>query len=471
MSDDAALPTAGPTVRVVVVGDVMLGRGVAAAIDADGPEVFAEVRHLLGANDIAAANLESPLTFRPHQSDNPNALEADPALAQVLSVAGFDLVALANNHLGDTGPEGIGDTIAAAEAAAMLTVGAGGDAAAAAASQVFDVGGMRVGFLAYDVTDAGLSAGDEAGVSSWRSETAAPAIAELASSTDLVVVSLHGGTEYLPVNDPAMTEVAGLAASAGADVVWGHGAHVIQPITVLDGARPTVVATSLGNFLFDQVGADRTTGALLEVLADPDGVIAYRVGITEHADRRVHFVDWLSPSGDAALFDRSWWQLVQPPLLAPSSAVATPEFRHGDLIAAGAGDIDDNGADEIVASFRRPAEATPLNEWRSDLTWTDDRGRSAHLGVYRGDELSEVWVAGTVIEPIAALEVCDGSMALVHDRLDDTTPVATSAWTWNGFGFDAADLLDGGGTPGCADVNSDGRTEPIILRPSDDLGP
>ncbi len=54
-------------------------------------------------------------------------------------------------------------------------------------------------------------------------------------------------------------------------------------------------------------------------------------------------------------------------------------------------------------------------------------------------------------------------MALAFDSLDDPFVVATSGWTWNGFGFDVPPELPGPGTPGCADVDGDDRADPIIL--------
>ena len=62
----------GETVRILLVGDVMTGRGVASAIERDPGAVFANVRHLLNGADVVAANLESPLTTRPHVSTNEN---------------------------------------------------------------------------------------------------------------------------------------------------------------------------------------------------------------------------------------------------------------------------------------------------------------------------------------------------------------------------------------------------------------
>ncbi len=75
-----AASTSETAARLLFAGDVMLGRGVAkiAAADADG--LFAEIRFEVASADIAVANLESPLTSRPHDpAFGPNALEAPPA--------------------------------------------------------------------------------------------------------------------------------------------------------------------------------------------------------------------------------------------------------------------------------------------------------------------------------------------------------------------------------------------------------
>jgi hypothetical protein len=48
--------------------------------------------------------------------------------------------------------------------------------------------------------------------------------------------------------------------------------------------------------------------------------------------------------------------------------------------------------------------------------------------------------------------------------LDDSAVVATSAWLWRGFGFTTLDELSGPGEPACADVDGDGRLDPVIER-------
>lgn len=101
-------------------------------------------------------------------------------------------------------------------------------------------------------------------------------------------------------------------------------------------------------------------------------------------------------------------------------------------------------------------------ELHPEVQWKDSKGRSAHVGVYQPDGMRETWVAGTVVMPVADLAVCDGSIAVANDSLDDTTIVAGGAWTWNGFGFDTAPDVPGPGVPGCADIDGDGATEPVI---------
>jgi poly-gamma-glutamate synthesis protein (capsule biosynthesis protein) len=455
----AAHGATAPTVTILLVGDVMLGRGVASVIENDGGSVFEGVRHLIASADISAANLESPLTHLPHISGNPNALEAEPDSATVLSATGFDVMAIPNNHSGDAGPQGLLDTINTLEIAGIEPIGAGDDEIAANAPTIVDRSGLRIGMLAFDTTGTAV----DPHIATWNDNTSLTSVRNLRSNVDVLIVSLHGGTEYLPTTDPGMAAIAQELAGAGADVVWGHGAHVVQPVTVVRGARPTVVATSLGNFLFDQAGTDRTTGYMLEVMVDRSGVVAYRVAVTEHPDRRVEFREWLDPAGDAAWLDSSWWSLTREPATAPATSANVGEFRHGDLLVAAAGDIDGDGTDEVVTSFRRPYRNTPFMDTHPQVQWADSEGRSAHLGVHDPDGLKEVWVAGSVLNPIAGLEMCDGSLAVIHDQLDDPTIVSAGAWTWNGFGFDTAPTLAGGGTPACADIDGNGQMDPVIL--------
>jgi hypothetical protein len=445
----------------------MLGRRVEPVAAAEGPEFMEAVRFVVSEADIAAANLESPLTDREHVSDNPNVLIASPELAPLLAGVGLDLVSVANNHATDAGSAGLEDTLDALDATGVAPLGGGRSRAAALAPVVLEHGGVRVSFLAFDATRIASPATDTAaGVARYDDIDAQRAVGAAATTADVVVVSLHGGVEYLLDEDPILTRMAADLVEWGADVVWGHGSHVPQPVTLLDGTsdRPAVVATSLGNLVFDQQRPATQKGLLLEVVADPDGLLAYRVGWAEHPDLRPAFVGWDLPQRDAALIDGEWWSLIAPVPRVDSAGVRVSEFPMGDVTTAAIGDVTGNGSVDLVVSYRHPFRANQSNEVLPARDWTDGLGRSAHLGVFDSETLEPIWAAGTMLRPVADLAVCDGSVALTFDSLDDPRVVATGAWVWSDFGFTVPDELPGPGVPQCADVDADGSLDPVIDR-------
>lgn len=448
------------TARLLFVGDLMLGRRVAPVAEADPQGLFADVERVVRSADLAFANLESPLTNRPHTSPNPYALEADPAVSSIVSAAGFDVLGIANNHAGDAGPASILDTIDAVSGAGMRTVGGGENAAAAWEPLLIDVSGLAVAVLAFDVSRHGLAAGDGSGVASWDPDRAEIAVRDASAIADVVVAGIHGGLEFWHEVDPQLGPVAEDLAAWGVDIVWGHGPHVAQPISVsrANDVRQTVIATSLGNFLFDQQTAETSHGLILEVLVDGDGAMAWRTGSKHHDDLRVHFVEWEIPEGNAVLVDGDWWSLIRDvPVEAPPAPSAG--FPFGDALAAAAGDITGDGTDEILVSFRHPMRSL---DWDPRPLTTDASGRSAHIGVFEPD-WTPVWMSRRPPHPVSSLAACDGSVAFGYTTLDDPTVVATGAGVWNGFGFTLATDLAGPGTPSCADIDLDGVLDAVIV--------
>lgn len=465
-------PEHATNVRILFAGDIMLGRGVSqiAAMDPEG--LFADVRHVLSSSDLAVANLESPLTLRKHISPNRNALEADLSVAPLLAAAGLDAVSLANNHAGDAGPTSVVDTMEALSSETLVPLGVGMRGEEAHRFKVFAVDGLRVALLAIDATGAGLPAGSGPGVARWDPNRVRTAVAGARRVADIVAVSVHGGVEYRTTTDPFMFRVAQAMARWGVDVVWGHGPHVVQPVRVIDpdhDGRPTVVATSLGNFLFDQVIPGTREGAVLEVGLSGGGVFAYRLGETEHSDRRVHFSGWRLPARDAVALEGEWWTLARhpvPPAVERPGALPNWAGTGWTVTDASVGDPTGDGQVEVVVSFRRPFLKTPEKRALRGLPWSDTLGRSAHLGLYRSDDLRPIWVAGTLVRPVNAVAPCDGAMAVAYSTLDDPTTVSTGAWLWRGFGFVSAPELPGPGRPACADMDADGRSDPVIVERS-----
>lgn len=495
VASQAGLPRApadAATARLVFVGDVMLGRGVAPVAAADGDSVFERLRPVLVGADLAFGNLESPLTARPHATGQ-FALEADPATASLLAGAGFDVLDVANNHASDAGPSTVLDTVAALDAAGLRSVGGGADDRAAAAPLVIEVSGVRVGVLAYDMSGGTGATSTAAGTHTWNVDRARAEVSTLHHDVDIVVVGLHGGVEYLPRPDPAFDHVTRLLADWGVDVVWGHGAHVAYPVELVhhgagDAERAAVVAPGLGNALFDQRLAGTDVGGVLEVMVGADGVLAMRSGQVRSEAGRAVFEGWDDPAGDAVALGGDWWTpsagpevLQQQVLVATQPAATAPATVPGGRgpyleVARAAGDVTGAGVTSTVISYRRPATPNAVRERFPEIDWTDEQGRTAHLAVFTPDGRM-LWGAGTLLQPVGAISVCDGALALGFTDLDGTgltgsgaTPprlVAGGAWFWDGFGFRTARVLPGRATTGCIDIDHDGRTDPVLVERSD----
>ncbi|MGB8361561.1 MAG: CapA family protein [Acidimicrobiia bacterium] len=439
---------------LLFAGDVMMGRGVAPMVAEDPEGLFAGISVVVSRADVALANLESPLTSSPLVGRPPFDLRADPESAALLSDAGFDVLSLANNHVWDSGEAGVSDSIASLTEAGMVPLGVGLSNPPYAPALI-DVKGIRVALLAFDATGTS-STRSAPGIARWGPE-ARSAIADTALTSDVVVVGLHGVAAYVD-SDPVLERASREAVAMGADVVWAHGAHVELPTRVIHGS---VAATGLGNLLFDQTYPGTQQGELLEVMLDEEGVTAWRTGTADHSSGRVVFSGWDEPWRDAVLFEGEWWNLARTVQVDEGETLVLETFPYGDVTSAGIGDVDRDGIDEIVVSFRRPFRETPLN--RADPTrWQDQLGRSAHLGVFAADDLSEQWVAGTLRRPVNSLAVCDGGLAVAYDTLNDDTVVAVGGWEWSGFGFYGDSDLTGRGTLGCVDVDRDGTVEPAI---------
>jgi Bacterial capsule synthesis protein PGA_cap len=459
-------------VRLLFAGDVMLGRGVASVAVADPNNLLAGIRFEVSSADLAMANLESPLTTRPHvAAKDSDALEARPSSARLLGLAGFDAVTIANNHAGDAGSETVSDTMRALGAAKITVVGAGSSPERAFAPRIVSVGDLHVALLAFDTTGQGPRAGDRKPGVAWWDETLTRAAVERArSQADVVVVALHGGAPYAPESDPYLMRLGRLLAGWGADIVWAAGPHVVQPVHLINpkkSGRPAVVATSLGNLVFDQHIPGTQRGALLEVLAGSDGVRAYRVGSTV-ATAPVSFLDWKTPHSNAVALDGGWWTLARrfapAPVLSPRNLARFA--LKGKVTSAAIGDPEGNGGHQLVVSFRRPYRPTKVSVLVPKRTLLDRHKLTAHIGLYRPRDLRPLWVAGTLLRPVARLAACDGSLAVAYSTLDDPSIIGTGAWKWGGFGFSPQTDLPGSGNPACADVDGDGRLDPLILERS-----
>ena len=242
------------TLSVVAVGDIMLGSTYPAAAlpPEDGKGVFEHVGPHLKGGDIVFGNLEAPLidegtpckcgrlTNRCYEFRTPT------RYSKLLKKGGFNSLSIANNHAFDFGLEGVSSTIKLLNSEKILPVG--GKSVAH-----FNVRGVKVALVGFGLRPR------EYAYSILDVEKAESIVRNLKKFNDLVIVSFHGGAEgaeaanirdkseyFLSERRGNVVRFSRSVVDAGADMVLGHGPHVLRAVEVYKGK---LIAYSLGNFI------------------------------------------------------------------------------------------------------------------------------------------------------------------------------------------------------------------------------
>ncbi len=298
----------GEGITVAAVGDIMLGSTypeTAPLPPEDGAKLLAEVAPILTAADMAFGNLEGPMleggstskcSDEAARAGRCYAFRVPTRYGAHLKQAGFDVLSLANNHVMDFGLDGRASSVKVLDELGIAHSGEPGDIAR------LIVRGRKVALIAFATYPHSHNLLDL--------DAARQAVAELAAASDMVVVSFHGGAEGARFQHVAqgsemfygedrgdLRAFTHAMIEAGADLVLGHGPHVMRGLEVYQGR---LIAYSLGNFA--SYGAFNLSGpnglaAVLDVRLACDG--AFLGG-------RLHPVKQIKPGG---------------PLLDPEAAV------------------------------------------------------------------------------------------------------------------------------------------------------
>ena len=247
-------------VTLSLIGDCSIGDSIQfkgsdtsyhKTIDKNGYDwPFSLVRDYLLNDDLTVANLEVVFTNRQNHTDKLYNLTADPDHVQVLTAGGVDMVNTVNNHCMDFMEAGYQDTLRTLAQAGIAYFGSvypnnpdGHDDLG-----VVELQGIRFGFVGFSYPqDADLKR-IAARIQSLKEE----------EGCDIVIVSLHWGRETYMTPEPWQLTYAKQVIDAGADVIYGHHPHVIQPIQFYEG-KPIFYST--GNFTFGTMSkVDPSTG-------------------------------------------------------------------------------------------------------------------------------------------------------------------------------------------------------------------
>jgi hypothetical protein len=265
-------------ITITAVGDIMMGTNYPKDLlpPDNGAGLFEHVKRYLQGNDIVFGNLEGPLTFSENQtkcdddSENCYAFRTPPEYVDHLKRTGFNVMNIANNHTGDFGYEGIESTVYSLSASGIQPVGGNNVAIASMKGKSLAVAGfsyMPVSEYSYSMNNI---------------KKAKEIVRKLKKSYDIVIVSFHGGAEgkealhitgeeetFLGEKRGNVTEFSHSVIDAGANLVLGHGPHVLRAIEIYRGK---LIAYSLGNFLvYERFNIDGESGIsmILKVTIDP----------------------------------------------------------------------------------------------------------------------------------------------------------------------------------------------------------
>jgi len=307
-------PAPGAVTTVTLVGDIMLGRGVAAVAPPGDPVApLRPLRRHLAAADLTVGNLESTLSDDGPPQQGSDSFAAPPAVADGLAGLGLDAVSLANNHTWDYGEAALIDTLTTLRRSPLKAFGAGADRPAAARPVVLRHGGVSFGFVGFNAigetpratptTPGALSVRMPPRTGPLNSSDLAYAerlVRRLDRRVDVVVVVPHWGTQYTHDAEPVQSLVARRLADAGADLVVGGHPHWTQG---LERAGTTVVAHSLGNLVFDMDFMEQTMeGVTLTATFWDDRLMGIQLApYRMDAGFAPHLIS--GPTGDAILDD------------------------------------------------------------------------------------------------------------------------------------------------------------------------
>lgn len=262
-STDSSLPK---KISLGFVGDIMLDRGTKTNIEKhrSGNYIFAfeKMKGYLKNFDILFGNLEGPISDKGTLAGSIYSFRMEPRSAKSLKEAGFDILSVANNHMGDWGKVAMKDTFQNLKDAGIIYSGGGDNKEEAYEAKNISAGDTKIAYLSFSEFGKGyLEAGESApGIAIISDEKLKVGIEKAKAENDIVIVSFHFGDEYKKEPNDYQKTIARKAIDYGADLVVGHHPHVAEPI---EKYKDRYIAYSLGNFVFDQYFSKETMEGLV----------------------------------------------------------------------------------------------------------------------------------------------------------------------------------------------------------------
>lgn len=277
-ASETSKPEEKTRVRLIATGDMIPHDAInQAAKQADGSyeysPMFGDMKKYFDNADVRFCNqavlgggVEFGITGYP-KFNSPSEFARD------MAELGCNVVNTGTNHTNDFKQDVIDASVNAWDGLPGVKAVAGANTTAADKQKIryFEDKGVKFAFLSY-TTYSNEPSPTPYSVTMYSSSLAKQQLAEARQKADIVLVSMRWGTEYSPNVNAQQKRQAQEVANFGADVVLGHGPHVLEPVEVikLDDGRKAYVWYSLGNFFNAQLDPETLFNGIAIMDINPD---------------------------------------------------------------------------------------------------------------------------------------------------------------------------------------------------------
>ena len=265
-------------ITFAAVGDLMLGdhpvrfgNGVRSRIEKDGTEyLFSKTKPLWEGSDIVFGNVEAILSdiglnkARLDSAEFRGSPESIPALKKV----GFNVLNLSNNHCMEYGLDAFWETVNLLRKQGIFVTGLRSDVGGCIPYEL-EKNGVKATLLSYSLCCENYYKGNEVPYTFATEEKILQEVALYRDRSDVLIVSLHWGEEYMSYPSPQQVVFAHRLVDHGVDLILGHHPHVLQGVEKYKNA---VIAYSLGNFIFDMWQRPTRQSIILKGTFSKDGI-------------------------------------------------------------------------------------------------------------------------------------------------------------------------------------------------------
>ena len=250
------------------VGDVLIHESIYKDAEENDTynftKMFEYVEPIIKKYDLKYCNQESTIGGSTLCISGYPAFNSPDEIGNEIVRLGFNLISLANNHALDRGVDAVMYSNSYWKSKNVVTAGAYSSKEERDEIKIYEKNGIKYAFLAY-TTLSNKTVPNDYIINMYSAERAKEDIEKVKDKADVIIVSMHWGTEFTNTPTESQRQIAEYLSSLGVNIIIGAHPHVVQPIEYIGD---TLVIYSLGNFISNQLSVSTNAGIGLMVGMD-----------------------------------------------------------------------------------------------------------------------------------------------------------------------------------------------------------